>query len=195
MARIHPTGLVDPGAELAEDVEIGPYAIVGPHVRIGAGSRVGPHAVVTGHTSIGRDNRIFQFASVGEAPQDKKYAGEPTRLEIGDRNTGEYYSMYLGLVLGIVLGGSAVETTGEQGSMVWIQRLDSLTASALPGTEGATMVFWSPDGELLVYLSKPRKSSITRCWAATPGCTSTAASARMRSLAWAASCCRTFRPM
>src|SRR5437667_12095645 len=99
MARIHPTGLVDPGAELAEDLETGPYAIVGPHVRIGAGSRVGPHAVVTGHTSIGRDNRIFQFASVGEAPQDKKYAGEPTRLEIGDRNTiREFCTLNVGTV-------------------------------------------------------------------------------------------------
>jgi UDP-N-acetylglucosamine acyltransferase len=87
MPRIHPTALVDSGAELADSVEVGPYAIIGPNVRIGAGTRVGPHTVVTGHTTIGANNRIFQFASVGEAPQDKKYAGEPTRLEIGDGNT------------------------------------------------------------------------------------------------------------
>jgi UDP-N-acetylglucosamine acyltransferase len=87
MARIHPTALVDPGAELADTVEVGPYAIVGAHVIVGAGTRIGPHAVVTGHTKIGANNRIFQFASIGEVPQDKKYAGEPTRLEIGDGNT------------------------------------------------------------------------------------------------------------
>ena len=87
MARIHPTAIVDPSAELAPDVEVGPYAVVGPYVRVGEGTTIGPHAVVEGHTTIGRDNRIFQFASIGAAPQDKKYSGEPTRLEIGDRNT------------------------------------------------------------------------------------------------------------
>ena len=87
MAKIHPTALVAPGARLAEDVEIGPYTIVGEHVEIGAGTTVGAHAVITGHTRIGSRNRIFQFVSLGEIPQDKKYAGEPTRLEIGDDNT------------------------------------------------------------------------------------------------------------
>ena len=84
---IHSTAIVHPGARLAADVEVGPYALIGEHVEIGAGTVVGPHAVVSGHTRIGRDNRIFQFASVGEIPQDKKYGGEPTRLEIGDNNT------------------------------------------------------------------------------------------------------------
>ncbi len=83
---IHATAIVAPGARLAPDAEVGPYAVVGPHVEMGAGCSVGPHAVVTGHTRIGRNNRVFQFASVGEAPQDKKYKGEPTRLEIGDGN-------------------------------------------------------------------------------------------------------------
>lgn len=87
MARIHPTAIVDPAARLDEDVDIGPYALVGPHVSLGASTTVGPHAVIEGHTRIGRDNRIFQFASIGAAPQDKKYRGEPTRLEIGDGNT------------------------------------------------------------------------------------------------------------
>lgn len=86
MARIHPTALVSPGARLGEDVDIGAYTLIGEHVEIGEGTRVGPHAVITGHTRIGRDNRIFQFVSLGEEPQDKKYAGEPTRLEIGDHN-------------------------------------------------------------------------------------------------------------
>ncbi len=84
---IHATALVDPGAALDASVEVGPYAVIGPHVRIGAGTTVGAHCVIEGHTTIGRDNRIFQFASIGAAPQDKKYAGEPTQLVIGDRNT------------------------------------------------------------------------------------------------------------
>lgn len=87
MTRIHPTALVDPQARLGEGVEIGPYSIVGPNVEIGANTVVGPHVVIEGHTRIGADNRIFQFCSIGAAPQDKKYAGEDTRLEIGDRNT------------------------------------------------------------------------------------------------------------
>ena len=83
---IHPTAIVHPGARLAADVEVGAYSLIGEHVEIGAGSRIGPHVVVSGHTRIGVGNRVFQFCSVGEEPQDKKYAGEPTRLEIGDYN-------------------------------------------------------------------------------------------------------------
>ena len=86
MAGIHPTALVHPGARLGADVEIGAYSLVGEHVEIGDGTRVGPHVVINGHTRIGAGNRIFQFCSIGEEPQDKKYAGEPTRLEIGDHN-------------------------------------------------------------------------------------------------------------
>ena len=78
--------VVSPHAELAPDVEIGPFSIIGRDVVIGAGSWIGPHAVINGPTRIGTDNRIFQFASLGDAPQDKKYKGEPTRFEIGDRN-------------------------------------------------------------------------------------------------------------
>ena len=84
---IHPTAIVHPAARLAQDVVVGAYALVGEHVEIGAGSSIGPHAMITGHTRIGRNNRIFQFVSLGEVPQDKKYAGELTRLEIGDGNT------------------------------------------------------------------------------------------------------------
>jgi UDP-N-acetylglucosamine acyltransferase len=87
MASIHPSAIVDPSAELDGSVSVGPFAVIGPHVVIGAGTRVGPHTVIEGHTRIGRDNRIFQFASIGAAPQDKKYRDEPTRLEIGDGNT------------------------------------------------------------------------------------------------------------
>jgi UDP-N-acetylglucosamine acyltransferase len=84
---IDPRALIAPGAELAPDVEVGPFSIIGPHVKLGARTRIGPHAVVTGHTTLGADNVVFQFASIGDAPQDLKYAGEPTRVEIGDRNT------------------------------------------------------------------------------------------------------------
>lgn len=84
---IHPTAIVHPSASLGEGVEIGAYSIVGEHVEIGDRTWIGPHVVLTGHTRIGKENRIFQFCSIGEIPQDKKYAGEPTRLEIGDRNT------------------------------------------------------------------------------------------------------------
>lgn len=87
MANIHPTACVDAQATLAEGVEIGAFSVIGPDVKIGPNSWIGPHVVITGHTTIGADNRIFQFASVGEIPQDKKYAGEPTHLIIGDRNT------------------------------------------------------------------------------------------------------------
>jgi UDP-N-acetylglucosamine acyltransferase len=84
---IDPTAVIDPAAQLDSGVSIGPYSIIGPDVVIGSGSVIGPHVVINGPTSIGRDNRIYQFASIGDAPQDKKYAGEATRLEIGDRNT------------------------------------------------------------------------------------------------------------
>jgi len=83
---IHSTAVIDPAAELDSDVEVGPYAVIGPGVKIGRGTRIGPHAVLRGLTEIGIENRIFQFASVGEDPQDMKYGGEETRLEIGDRN-------------------------------------------------------------------------------------------------------------
>jgi len=84
---IDATAVIDPGAEIAGNVSIGPYSVVGANVAIGAGTRIGPHVVIKGHTRIGRDNTVYQFTSIGEDPQDKKYGGEPTRLEIGDRNT------------------------------------------------------------------------------------------------------------
>jgi UDP-N-acetylglucosamine acyltransferase len=83
---IHPTAVIDPSAQLDEGVEVGAFAIIGPDVQIGGGTRVGPHALVRGPSVLGRDNEIFQFASVGEDPQDKKYGGEPTTLTMGDRN-------------------------------------------------------------------------------------------------------------
>jgi UDP-N-acetylglucosamine acyltransferase len=85
--NIHSTAIVDSKAQLANDVEIGAYSIVGPDVKIDSGTRVGPHVVINGHTTIGKNNQIFQFSSLGEVPQDKKYKNEPTQLEIGDNNT------------------------------------------------------------------------------------------------------------
>lgn len=96
---IHPSAIVHPGAKLAPDVEVGPYAIIGEHVEIGARTSVGSHSVLAGHTRIGCDNRIFHHVVLGEIPQDKKYAGEPTRLEIGDRNViREFCTFHTGTV-------------------------------------------------------------------------------------------------
>ena len=85
--QIHPTAIVHPGAKIGQGVSIGPFSVIGEHVEIGDNSWIASHVVIDGHTRIGCDNKIFQFNSLGAAPQDKKYAGEPTRLEIGDRNT------------------------------------------------------------------------------------------------------------
>lgn len=99
MAEVHAAAIVHPDAKLGAGVSVGAYSIIGEHVEIGDGTWVGPHVVLAGHTRIGRENRIFQFSSLGDAPQDKKYAGEPTRLEIGDRNTiREFCSINTGTV-------------------------------------------------------------------------------------------------
>lgn len=98
-AQIHPTAIVAPGAVLDTDVVIGPYSIVGEHVHIGARTVVGPHCVIDGRTSIGADNLFYRFCSIGGIPQDKKYAGEPTCLSIGNKNTfREYVTINTGTV-------------------------------------------------------------------------------------------------
>lgn len=97
--QIHPTAIISSTATIASDVTVGPYSIIGDDVEIGSGSRIGSHVVVNGPTTIGSDNRIYQFASIGDDPQDKKYADEPTRLTIGDRNTiREYCTVSRGTV-------------------------------------------------------------------------------------------------
>jgi UDP-N-acetylglucosamine acyltransferase len=101
MARIDPHAVVSAKAQLADDVEVGPFAVIGDGVVIGPRCRIGPHAVVNGPTTLGADNHVFQFASLGDAPQDKKYKGEPTRLEVGDRNVfREYCTVNRGTVTG-----------------------------------------------------------------------------------------------
>lgn len=94
MAAIHPTAIIENGAKIASGVDVGPYAVIGAHVEIGEGSTIGAHAMVSGHTTIGKRNHIFPFAAIGGQPQDKKYAGEATRLEIGDDNTIREYCTF-----------------------------------------------------------------------------------------------------
>src|SRR5205809_1264900 len=97
MSRLHSTAQIESKAEIAADVEVGAYSIIGRDVRIGAGTRVGPHVVIAGRTTIGARNRIFQFTSIGDIPQDRKYGGEPTTLSIGDDNViREYVSIHAG---------------------------------------------------------------------------------------------------
>jgi UDP-N-acetylglucosamine acyltransferase len=97
MSKIHQTAIIEPGAQLDESVEVGPYAVIGAHVVIGAGTTVGSHSVIEGHTTIGRENRIGHYASIGGRPQDMKYRDEPTRLVIGDRNTiREFTTLHTG---------------------------------------------------------------------------------------------------
>jgi len=88
---LHPTALIAPGAQLADDVHVGAYSLIGEHVRLGAGCVVGPHCVIDGHTTIGCNNTFYRYCSIGGMPQDKKYKGEPTRLEMGDGNTVREY--------------------------------------------------------------------------------------------------------
>ena len=101
MARIHASAIVDPQAKLADQVQIGPFCVIGPDVSIESGTSVDSHVVITGHTRIGRNNRIYSFCTLGEVPQDKKYAGEPTELHIGEGNTiREFCSLNVGTVQG-----------------------------------------------------------------------------------------------
>lgn len=98
---IHPQAIIDPGARLGKNVQVGPFSVIGADVEIGDDTWIGPHAVINGPARIGRQNKIYQFTSLGEAPQDLKYAGEPTRLEVGDRNViREYVTFSRGTVTG-----------------------------------------------------------------------------------------------
>jgi UDP-N-acetylglucosamine acyltransferase len=110
MAQVHPTAVVHPDAQLHETVEVGPFAVIGPKVRIGAGTKVGPHAVIEGRTTLGARNRVFQFAALGAAPQDLKYAGEDTELVIGDENQiREFTTLHIGTA-----GGGGVTRVGNR---------------------------------------------------------------------------------
>jgi UDP-N-acetylglucosamine acyltransferase len=113
---IHPSAVIAPGAELDHGVQVGPYAVIGPQVRIGRDSSIGPHSVVEGRTTIGCENTIFQFASVGAIPQDKKYQGEDSSLIIGDRNTIREFAT---LNIGTTGGGMATRIGNDNLFMVY----------------------------------------------------------------------------
>jgi UDP-N-acetylglucosamine acyltransferase len=99
---IHATAIVDERAKLGDNVSVGPYSIIGPEVEIGAGTEIGPHVVIQGPSTIGQYNKIFQFSSIGEMPQDKKYNGEPTRLIVGNHNViREFVTLNRGTAAGI----------------------------------------------------------------------------------------------
>jgi UDP-N-acetylglucosamine acyltransferase len=125
---IHPTAVIDPKAQLDATVSVGPYSVIGPHVKIGAGTTVGPHVVIEGHTSIGQDNRIFQFTSLGAQPQDKKYAGEPCELIIGNGNTiREFCTFNIGSP-----GGGGITRVGDRN---WLMAYVHLAHDCLVGND------------------------------------------------------------
>ena len=126
-AGIHPTALIDPLAQLHSSVSIGPYTVIGPHVKVGPGTTIGAHCVIEGRTTIGADNRIFQFNSLGAIPQDKKYAGEPCELVIGDRNTiREFCTFNIGSP-----GGIGVTQVGDDN---WIMAYVHLAHDCVVGS-------------------------------------------------------------
>lgn len=125
---IHSTALIDPKAQLDSSVSVGPYSVIGPHVKIGAGTTVGPHVVIEGHTSIGEDNKIFQFTSLGAIPQDKKYAGEPCELIIGNGNTiREFCTFNVGSH-----GGGAITRVGDRN---WLMAYVHLAHDCIVGND------------------------------------------------------------
>ncbi len=126
MASIHPTAIIEPGAELDDTVSVDAYSIVRAYVRIGAGTTVGPHCVIEGRTTIGCDNRVFQFCSIGAVPQDKKYAGEDTELVIGDRNVIREFCTFN---LGVPQAGGVTRV----GSDNWIMAYTHIAHDCLVG--------------------------------------------------------------
>ena len=134
---IDPRAVVDPAARLADDVTVGPFAVIGPQVEIDSGSWIGPHVVINGPTRIGRDNRIFQFASIGEVPQDKKYHGEASLLEIGDRNTIREFST---INRGTEDGGGITRLGNDNWLMAYIHIAhDCLLANNITMANGASL--------------------------------------------------------
>ncbi|MEO6959497.1 MAG: acyl-[acyl-carrier-protein]--UDP-N-acetylglucosamine O-acyltransferase, partial [Burkholderiaceae bacterium] len=114
---IHATAIVAPSARIAGDVAIGAYSIIGEHVSIGAGTVVGPHCIIDGRTSIGLNNNFYRFCSIGGIPQDKKYGGEPTQLEIGDGNT---VREYVTISTGTVQGGGVTRVRDDNWIMAYV---------------------------------------------------------------------------
>lgn len=134
---IDPSARISPSARLADDVSVGAWSIIDDDVEIGAGSRIGPHVIIRGPTRIGRDNRIYQFSSIGDDPQDKKYAGEATRLEIGDRNVIREYCT---LNRGTVQGGGVTRIGSDNWIMAYVHVAhDCVVGSDIIMANGATL--------------------------------------------------------
>ncbi len=134
---IHPQALIDPGARIADSVSVGPFTTIGADVEIDAGAEVGAHVVIKGPTRIGSETRIFQFASIGDEPQDMKYAGEPTRLEIGARNTIREYCM---INRGTVQGGGVTRIGDDNWIMAYVHIAhDCLVGSGTVFANGASL--------------------------------------------------------
>ncbi len=146
---IHPAAIVDPAAKVAPDVEIGPFSLIGPEVEIASGCRIGPHVVITGKTRLGKDNRIFQFASIGEEPQDKKFAGEDSALEIGNGNTiREYVTINRGTA-----DGGGITRLGDHN---WIMAYchiahDCQVGSQVTMANGATLAGHVIVGDFVIF--------------------------------------------
>jgi UDP-N-acetylglucosamine acyltransferase len=142
VARIHPTAIVDPSADLADGVEVGPYSIVGADVAIGRGSVLGPHVVVGARTRLGARNRLFQFASIGEIAQDKKYGGEPTRTVIGDDNVFREY---------VTVNGGTAQDRGETtiGNGNWFLAYCHVAHDCVVGNETT----WSNSAQVAGHVS------------------------------------------
>ena len=142
MTRVHPTAIVDPSATLADDVAIGAYSIVGADVSIGPGSVLGPHVVVGARTRLGARNRIFQFASIGEIAQDKKYGGEPTRTVIGDDNVFREY---------VTVNGGTAQDRGETtiGNGNWVLAYCHVAHDCVVGDETT----WSNNAQVAGHVS------------------------------------------
>ena len=146
---IHPAAIVDSAARIGANVDVGPYSIIGPDVEIGDDTDIGPHVVIKGHTRIGRENRIFQFCSLGEMPQDKKYAGEPTRLEIGDRNTIREFCTFN---LGTVQGGGVTSVGDDNWIMAYVHIAhDCHVANKTIFANGASLAGHVTVGDLVIF--------------------------------------------
>ncbi len=146
---IHSTAIIEDGARLGENVSVGAYSIIGPEVEIGDGCRIGPHVVISGRTRIGSNNQIFQFASIGEAPQDKKYAGEDTALEIGSGNTiREYVTINRGTA-----SGGGITRVGDDNLFMAYSHIahDCQIGSHIVGANGATLAGHVEVGDWVIF--------------------------------------------
>jgi len=146
---IHSTAIIEDGARLGNNVSVGAYSIIGPDVEIGDDCWIGPHVVISGRTRIGPNNRVFQFASIGEAPQDKKYAGEDTALEIGEGNT---IREYVTINRGTASGGGVTRVGNDNLFMAYSHIAhDCQVGSHIVGANGATLAGHVEVGDWVIF--------------------------------------------